>query len=46
MSFRITIHLDSRKDVISKGELLEKVAAIEKELSDMCDNVKISFVFP
>lgn len=46
MSFRITVHLDSRKDGISKGELLEKVATIEKELSDICDNIKISFVFP
>lgn len=46
MSFRIAVHLNSSKDVISKEELTEKAAAIEKELADTYDYIKISFVFP
>lgn len=46
MSFRITVHLDSRNDIISKNELLEKMTSIKKELSGVYENISISFIFP
>lgn len=46
MSFRVIIQLDSRKEMIVRQELSEKAAAIEKELSYLCNYVKISFVSP
>jgi len=46
MSFRIAVHLSSSTDTISKEELAEKAAAIEKELAGTYDYIKISFVFP
>lgn len=46
MSFRISIHLDSQSDTISKKELLEKTSCIEKELSHQYENISVNFVFP
>jgi len=46
MSFRVSVHLDSLSDIISKNELLEKTARIEEELSHEYENVSVSFIFP
>lgn len=46
MSFRITIHLELQTDLISKKELIEKAASIEKELWSEYENTRVSFVFP
>lgn len=46
MSFRVTIHLESKQDLISIDELAKKVSVMEKELSDVCSYIKISVVFP
>ncbi|MEY8353882.1 cation transporter [Lachnospiraceae bacterium 54-53] len=46
MSFRITVHLKGQKDTFKLSELREKAISIERELSDVYENARVSFVFP